>query len=74
MQYDCRPQNDADRLGPESSGRKHKRYNEVVDNHRGDQSSRGRALRIIAREPARDADRKQPSAPDACHDACRRLL
>jgi len=75
MHYDGRPQNDADRLRPESSSRKHKRYNEVVDDHRGDQSSRAGALRVSAgREPAGNAECKQSSPANARDSARSRFL
>jgi len=48
MQHDGRPQNNADRLQPESSSTRNKHYTEVVDYHRGGQSSRGGTLSVTA--------------------------
>jgi hypothetical protein len=37
----------------------------VVKQHRGDQSSRGAALRVIARKPAGDTEREQAGSGHA---------
>jgi hypothetical protein len=40
---------------------------DVIKQYRGDQSSRGAALRVTSRKPACDAQRKQPGPADARH-------
>jgi len=40
---------------------------DVVKQHRGDQSSRGAALRVTSRKPACDTQRKQPGPADTRH-------
>jgi hypothetical protein len=59
------PQKDSGRLRLETGGSEDEHRAEIVDDHRGDDSARGAALRIETREPAGHAQREQRHAGQA---------
>ena len=73
VQYNCRrPQDKAISQRPDAGSAKDKRYTDIVDNHRDDQSSRGRTLRITAREPAGHSQGEQSGPSHSRDDECGR--
>src|SRR6266436_4367192 len=54
-----RPQGDADKSRADAGQSEDESRADVIKHHRADQSSRGAALRVVLREPAGDAERKQ---------------
>lgn len=68
MQDHCWPQRDSSRLTADANRSKDDDCAEVVENHRGDQSSRGATVGVMTAQPASGAGR------DGIANGCRRRL
>ena len=63
-----RPEADAGQPQAQARVDEHRNRRRVVEQHRGDQSSRGAAPGIVARQPAGEAQRQQGGPGDARQD------